>query len=260
MVSIDRKKTNVIIVPNLKTNHQKRNSKNYDLHLIRKTEAREQKREDTAKAKTDPNDGKVESTIIEDLNCNLHEEADTKIIYHACSFLDQCNIVNRTSDTDILIIMLANMLKLKNASSHIWMLTGTNNHERFIDITKIYDELGELLASSLSGFLAFTGSDFNLAFFSKGKKRPFGLLKKSVEFQKAFASLGDVDLNEESLFDIIQKFICQMYGAKKSVDVDDGRFQLFVGSYKANDVNENFTKKIRSFDDLLVKPSCGNSF
>ncbi|KAJ8950867.1 hypothetical protein NQ318_011163 [Aromia moschata] len=112
------------------------------------------------------------------------------------------------------------------------------NNERFIDITKIYEELGELLTKSLSGFHAFTGSDFNPAFFNKGKKRPFNLLKKCVEFQGAFADLGNANLTEEllqSLFDIIQKFTCQMYGAKKSVDVDDGRYQLFVSTYEATD-------------------------
>ncbi|KAJ8942072.1 hypothetical protein NQ318_004097 [Aromia moschata] len=119
--------------------------------------------------------------------------------------------------------MLANMTKLKNGSSHIWMLTGTGNNERFIGITKIHEELGELLTKSL----------------------------------RAFADLGNANLTEEllqSLFDIIQKFTCHMYGAKKSVDVDDGRYQLFVSIYEATDVNENFWKKVRSFDASSIPP------
>lgn len=142
------------------------------------------------------NNGKIESTIIEDLCCILHEEADTKIIYHACSIVNQSNIVIRASDTDILIIMLANITNLKNAASSIWMLSGTGNHERVINITKIYEELGELLTKSLCGFHAFTGSDFNPAFFNKGKKRPFGILKNCDEFQQAFADLGNANLTE----------------------------------------------------------------
>ena len=100
----------------------------------------------------------------------MHEEADSKIIYHACSIADQSNIVIRGSDTDIMIIMLGNMLQLKNTSSHIWMLAGTGNNERFIDITKMYEQFGELLSKSLVGFHAFTGCDYNTAFFNKGKK------------------------------------------------------------------------------------------
>ncbi|XP_046481702.2 uncharacterized protein [Neodiprion pinetum] len=203
------------------------------------------------------NDGKVESSIVEDLCCKSHEEADSKIIFHACSIIDQSNIVIRGSDTDILIIMLGNMVNLKNPSSHIWMLTGTGNNERFIDVSKIYTELGPLLAKSLIGFHAFTGCDFNPAFYNRGKKKPFTLLKNNVEFQKAFAAFGDIGLTEDTireLCNVIQKYTCSMYNAKKSIDVDDGRFQLFVNSYKAVDMNENFNKKVRSFDASLIPP------
>nr|XP_046481744.1 uncharacterized protein LOC124218890 isoform X1 [Neodiprion pinetum] len=153
--------------------------------------------------------------------------------------------------------MLGNMVNLKNPSSHIWMLTGTGNNERFIDVSKIYTELGPLLAKSLIGFHAFTGCDFNPAFYNRGKKKPFTLLKNNVEFQKAFAAFGDIGLTEDTireLFNVIQKYTCSMYNAKKSIDVDDGRFQLFVNSYKAVDMNENFNKKVRSFDASLIPP------
>lgn len=85
---------------------------------------------------------------------------------------DLSNIVIRGSDTDIYIIMLGNMVHLKNQSSHIWMLTGTGNNERFIDITKLYEQECELLTKSSIGFHAFTGCDFNPAFFNNGKKDP----------------------------------------------------------------------------------------
>ncbi|KAJ0182027.1 hypothetical protein K1T71_002749 [Dendrolimus kikuchii] len=110
------------------------------------------------------------------------------------------------------------------------MFNGTGNNEKYIDITKIYRELGELLAESLIGFHAFTGCDFNPAFFNKGKKRPFTLLKNNTEYQQAFATLGEENLTEEllqELFNIIQHFTCQLYNAKNTNDVDDGRFQLF---------------------------------
>lgn len=202
-------------------------------------------------------DDTIQSSVVEDLCCTSHEEADTKIIYHACNIAEQSNIVIRASDTDILIIMIGNMAQLKNSHSNIWMLNGTGNNERYIDITKIYRELGELLAKSLIGFHAFTGCDFNPAFFNKGKKRPFTLLKKNTEYQQAFATLGEENLTEDQLqelFNIIQHFTCQLYNAKKSNDVDDGRFQLFVNNYKASDINENFRKKIQNFDASSIPP------
>ncbi|GFW70277.1 hypothetical protein TNCV_5131031 [Trichonephila clavipes] len=161
-------------------------------------------------------DEKIQSNINEDLCCTSHEEADTKIIYHACNVAEKSNIVIRGSDTDILIIMIGNMKNLKNSNSNIWMLNGTGNNERYIDITKIYTELGELLAKSLIGFHAFTGCDFNPAFFNKGKKRPFSVLKNTI-FQEAFATIGDENLTEgqlQDLFNVIQQFTCQLYNAK----------------------------------------------
>lgn len=41
--------------------------------------------------------------------CDKHEEADTKIVYHACKADANSNILIRCSDTDVLIIMLGNM-------------------------------------------------------------------------------------------------------------------------------------------------------
>lgn len=41
------------------------------------------------------NDGIVKSSVLDDLRCPLHEEADSKIIYHICSIPDLSNIVIR---------------------------------------------------------------------------------------------------------------------------------------------------------------------
>lgn len=109
----------------------------------------------------------VQSSVVEDFCCSSYEEANTKIIYHACNF----TVVIRASDTDILVIMIGNMAQMKNSHSNIWMLNGTGNNERYINVTKLYCELGQLLAKSLIGFHAFTGCDFNPAFVLIKEKR-----------------------------------------------------------------------------------------
>ena len=50
-----------------------------------------------------------------------------------------------------------------------------------------------------------------------------------------------------------------MYNAKKSVDVNGSRFQLFVSSYKATDINENFNKKVQNFHASSIPP-CKSEF
>lgn len=61
----------------------------------------------------------VQSSVVEDFCCSSYEEADTKIIYHACNFTEQSTVVIRASDTDILIIMIGNMAQMKNSHSNI---------------------------------------------------------------------------------------------------------------------------------------------
>uniref|UniRef100_A0A2H1VK22 SFRICE_026934 n=1 Tax=Spodoptera frugiperda TaxID=7108 RepID=A0A2H1VK22_SPOFR len=67
-----------------------------------------------------------------------------------------------------------------NKDSNIWIFTGTGNKQRYIDLTKFYEYLGPSLCRSLPGFHTLTGcgSDYNPAFFKKGKQRPFNILKK----------------------------------------------------------------------------------
>ena len=56
-------------------------------------------------------------TLDSDYSCTDHEEADTKIVYHACKIPG--NIMIRCNDTDILIIMLSNMMHATNSNKII---------------------------------------------------------------------------------------------------------------------------------------------
>ncbi|GBP33556.1 hypothetical protein EVAR_28711_1 [Eumeta japonica] len=176
------------------------------------------------------------SEIDEDLSCPQHEEADTKIVYHVCNTDARANFVIRCSDTDIAAIMLGNMHHLKNDDSHVWILTGTGNNQRYVDISSIYKQLGPSLCRSLPGFHAITGCDYNPAFFKKGKQRPFSILKKNKEYQQAFLTLGTLNLiddvdEEERVFNIVQKFICDVYNVPGITDVNAARLQLFISTY-----------------------------
>ncbi|XP_054737911.1 uncharacterized protein LOC129244318 [Anastrepha obliqua] len=206
-------------------------------------------------------DQKVPS-INEELSCPEHEEADTKIIFHICNYNFEANIVIRTVDTDIAAIMLAHLHRLKNDST-IWMLTGTGNNVRYVNLTKIHAQLGESICRSLPGFHAITGCDYNPALFRKGKLRPYKLLKKNDEFQKAFIKFGENKLIEDSseqknIFNSIQKYICSVYNVRNAIDVNSARVQMFIDSYKVSDINEAFNrKKLRNFDASSLPP-CEN--
>ncbi|CAG9812927.1 unnamed protein product [Phaedon cochleariae] len=69
-------------------------------------------------------EGHVVRTIDEDISCPVHEEADTKIIFHLCQMENDYNVEIQCSDTDVLVIMLANMCHLK-ANLEIWLRFST---------------------------------------------------------------------------------------------------------------------------------------
>lgn len=203
--------------------------------------------------KYEENDGKVIQRIANELSCERHEEADTKIIYHVCQNENDCNILIRCSDTDVLIIMLGNMQHM-NSASNIYMNVGVGNNCRYINVSEMYRKVGNLFCSSLPGFHALTGCDYNPAFYRKGKKRPLKLLESSERYQKACSDLGDYR-NNPSVFMLLEEFICRVYGLKTINDVNKARFDMFTKTFKPKDVQfENFNTKIKNYDSSNLPP------
>ena len=109
-----------------------------------------------------------------------HDEADIRVAFDVVHVeqLNPGNIVIRCNDTDILIIMLSNILKFNQ--SHVWLDMGLhcNNSLTFIDVKGTADKLNYIQA--LPEVYAFTGCDYTPAFFRKGKERPIEIMLKSV--------------------------------------------------------------------------------
>lgn len=57
--------------------------------------------------------GNIVRSKIHDFFCFLHEETDTRIVYHASKINSNSNVVVKCSDTDIVIIILGNLHKIK---------------------------------------------------------------------------------------------------------------------------------------------------
>ncbi|CAH1100296.1 unnamed protein product [Psylliodes chrysocephalus] len=78
-------------------------------------------------------DNKVIRIINNELSCPDHEEADTKIAFLACQQNKDSTITIRTSDTDIVVIMLAYMEHLQ-ARVEVWMDLGVGNARSLVKI------------------------------------------------------------------------------------------------------------------------------
>ena len=72
-------------------------------------------------------------------------------------------------------------------------------------------------------------------------------------YQKYFASLTDeADILIIEKMNVIQEFTSAMYGIKNCNKVNDARYQIFVKNFSAKEDNENFLKKVRSFDTTML--------
>ena len=99
-----------------------------------------------------------------------HEEADTLIAFHTANLSEE-DVVVRASDTDVLVILIGGIrrqIKGERSLPNIIVDCGMGNNRRYINVTNNTDVLEERvpgLASALPGFHAFTGCDFNSAFY-----------------------------------------------------------------------------------------------
>lgn len=92
---------------------------------------------------------------------------------------------------------------------------GIGKARRYIDISAHSVRLGSAVSRALLAFQEPTGCDFNPTFFRRGKKKPLNVLMSSEDIHKVFADLGSEDCNMDESFNIIQSYICRLYGFKK---------------------------------------------
>jgi hypothetical protein len=81
---------------------------------------------------------------------------------------------------------------------------------------------------ALVGFHGFTENYYVSEFFRKGKKLCWNVMVKDNQFLEAFSSLGDVWSMSESMVQLLERYVCKLYGAKKKTStVNVTRFELF---------------------------------
>lgn len=200
---------------------------------------------------------KVIRTVDNIQSCPDHEEADTKIVYNVCNFEEverPLNILVRCSDTDILVILLSNM-KFVRHDSKVWMEAGTGASLRFVDVSQLYEKLGENICNALAGFHALTGCDQNPAFFRKGKKRPYSILLKNENFIAALSDLSKYPSVDDTIFAILEEYVCRIYGQGKTKKIDEMRTLLFSKAYKNFVKDEKLLlEKVKDLDASCIPP------
>ena len=105
----------------------------------------------------------------------VHEEADTLIAFHSSQIVG--NIMVRSSDTDVLVILIGMMGKHISAGESktyekIILDCGSGNTRRLVDVNTICVNLEEVcngLTRAVPSFHAFTGTDYTCPFYGKEK-------------------------------------------------------------------------------------------
>ena len=178
------------------------------------------------------------SEIVEYLQSN-QEEADTRMLLLAKNAsLTLQDVVLSSPDTDVFIIALS---KLHDIEANMYMLTGTGDKKRLIDLNSVADNAftrldqvdcsKDMYFEALLGFHCFTGCDSTSSFSGRGKNKPLQILNKSEEYINTFASLGCALEVTENTVEILQSFVCHMYGKKDAlalgISLNDLRYHIY---------------------------------
>jgi hypothetical protein len=140
-------------------------------------------------------------------------------------------IVVRSSDTDVFILLLRFCSSITNT---VLFDTGVGNKRRLLNITDLASTLGVDLCQALVGFHAFTGCDTTSAFLRKGKAKPLKLLQGNRKFCDSFQMFGRNPAVSERITNMLENFVCAMYGRPSYDDVDQLRHDLIIERYTAN--------------------------
>ena len=103
---------------------------------------------------TSVGDAPVTVEEVPELTCD-HEEADTRMLYHALNASQHANVVIRSPDTDVFILLLH---LYSSIHCQLFFETGVKDRARILDISNVAHQLGEVKCNALIGFHALTGS------------------------------------------------------------------------------------------------------
>lgn len=138
-----------------------------------------------------------------------------QIIYHLSKVKNKNEVIIRATVTDIAIIVLGNLSKI-DPTIKVWMEVGhfSNNSQKFINLREFFSNLGVTVCNALPDFHAFTGCDYDSAFYGKGKTRPFNVLTKNPDICQTFNCLGLKPNLVDTITGALEKFTGLLYNKK----------------------------------------------
>ena len=112
----------------------------------------------------------------------------------------------------------------------------------------------EGLSAAVTGLHSMTGTDFTSAFFEKGKKRPWSVLLKNLEYVEWFISLGLPEDPDETK---CEEFVLLLYSLENSTDVNSARYNKLcqmAGLKKTGKQKQLGRSQLKKVDCFLLPP------
>ena len=159
-----------------------------------------------------------------------HEEADTRILFHALDAGIQKlhRISSRTVDTDVVVLAITCFEQLQ--LEELWIAFGTGKDFRYLAIHEIVKGIGNDRSLVLGVFHAFTGCDTVSAFVGKGKKTAWDNWTMYQDVPTAFLLLShSPDSVDDEIMQLIERFVVLLYQRTSELDdVNAARKDLFT--------------------------------
>ena len=89
--------------------------------------------------------------------------------------------------------------------------------------------LGTDVCKSLIGLHVYSGCDSTSAFYGKGKKKAYDIMKSDPKFIGCFAGLGESFAPSPELVEMLEEFTCKLYG-DTSNDINATRYKSFCAT------------------------------
>ena len=141
------------------------------------------------------------------------------------------SIIIRSEDTDVFVLAVSLSAQI---AGRLFQHVGPWSESRVIDINRISEALGEKVSKALIGLHCFTGCDSVSAFKGKGKAKPMKIMTENPEFQDLFCSIGQGwDLDSVDL-QLVEKFVCRLYGKEQTESVNVARYEIFQAKFKTD--------------------------
>ena len=119
---------------------------------------------------------------------STQEEADTRVLLHALYAARSrfASVVIVSEGTDVLVLLLAFRSFIP---SSIFIKCGSQTRVKYIEVSRVFESVGENVCRSLPGFHAFSGCDTVSAFPGRGKVAGYRIVTRNAEFQEMFHQL-----------------------------------------------------------------------